>query len=266
MTDSEPYGEKFNEPKREAPYNPTPVRRKKPNKTIKWLLRMSVLQVLLLAFIAYQFAGGGLGETVSIQGAAVAEPPKAAEQPSAPTPQPAPMVDMKTLADDDAVKGNPNAPVTIIEFSDFECSYCARFYSMTYKQLVEKYVDTGKVKVIYRDYPLSFHPNAQNAAEAAECAGEQGKYYEMHDKLFEESTRGGKESFKLFAQDLGLDTEAFNTCLDSGRMASEVRKDTVDGQRAGVRGTPAFFINGQALTGAQPFPAFEQIIEAELSG
>jgi protein-disulfide isomerase len=167
--------------------------------------------------------------------------------------------------DDDAVKGDSDAPVTIIEFSDFECPFCTRFYQNTLSQIDEKYIKTGKVKFVYRDFPLNIHANAQKAGEAAECAGEQGKFWEMHDKLFDDGVSGGVDSFKQYASDLGLDTTKFNECLDSDKMASEVQKDFSDGSAAGVSGTPAFFINGIFISGAQPFEAFEQVIEAELA-
>lgn len=166
--------------------------------------------------------------------------------------------------DNDAVLGDDDAPITIIEFSDYECPFCTRFYLNTLPQIKSEYIDTGKVKLIYRDYPLGFHANAQKAAEAAECAGEQEKYYEMHDKLFDEGVDGGVSSFKQYAKEIGLNAEEFNECLDSGEMASEVQKDFQDGQRAGVQGTPTFFINGKILKGAQPFEVFKQIIEEEL--
>lgn len=179
--------------------------------------------------------------------------------------QPAETARLDISIDDDTVKGDKNAPVTIIEFSDFECPFCARFYENTLPQIIKEYVETGKVKFVYRDFPLSFHRNAQKAAEAAECAGEQGRYYEMHDKLFEEGVSGGVDSFKQYATDLSLDTAKFNDCLDSGKMEAEVQKDFSDGQKAGVSGTPAFFIDGIPLSGAQPFEAFKQVIEAELA-
>lgn len=176
-----------------------------------------------------------------------------------------PGINMNSLMDDDAIEGNINAEVTIIEFSDYECPYCEKFYSQTLGQIRTNYVETGKVKIIFRDFPLSFHKNAQKAAEAAECAGEQGKYYEMHDMLFGYGVVGGVESFKQYAKEIGLNEENFNTCLDSGKMKSEVQKDMSDGQKAGIAGTPAFFINGELITGAQPFSVFEQAIEAALN-
>ncbi len=173
--------------------------------------------------------------------------------------------DIAALMDDDSVKGDKNAPVTIVEWSDYECPYCVTFYKQTFGQIDKEYIETGKVKFVYRDFPLNFHKNAQKAAEAAECAGEQDKYYEMHDKLFEGGVSRGVSSFKQYAKDIGLDTSDFNECLDSGKMASEVRKDMSDGQKAGVRGTPAFIINGQLVSGAQPFENFRKIIDAELA-
>ncbi|MBT7903257.1 thioredoxin domain-containing protein [Candidatus Woesearchaeota archaeon] len=167
--------------------------------------------------------------------------------------------------DDDAVKGDPNAPITIIEFSDFECSFCAKFYSQTLPLIEEKYIDTGIVKLVYRDLPLGFHSQAQKAAEAAECAGDQGQYWEMHDKLFDNGVSGGVSSFKKYASELGLDQGLFDECLDTSKFADEVKADMADGSAAGVSGTPAFFVNGQKLVGAQPFEAFEQVIEAELA-
>jgi protein-disulfide isomerase len=226
----------------------------------KVLVGAAVLQVVLLIFISFQLSSLGDLSGAAV-GAAIREPTAAAPSPS----PAAPSVDMKTLIDDDSIKGDKDAPVTIVEFSDYECPFCARFYSDTYGQIVEKYIDTGKVNLVYRDFPLSFHPNAQKAGEAAECAGEQGKYYEMHDLLFEKGVSGGVSAYKQYAKEIGLKTSDFDSCLDSGEMAGEVRKDFTDGQRAGVQGTPAFFIDGKLISGAQPFPAFEAAIEAALN-
>ncbi|PIN75419.1 disulfide bond formation protein DsbA [Candidatus Woesearchaeota archaeon CG10_big_fil_rev_8_21_14_0_10_36_11] len=222
-------------------------------KTLRQLVFVALVQVILLVIIAFQLnsLGGISADELVI--------------PDVPDTQPtAPIVDMDTLIDDDAVLGSSNAPITIVEFSDYECPFCARFYAQTLQQIETQYVDTGKVKLIFRDFPLSFHQQAQKAAEAAECAGEQGKYYEMHNALFENGVEGGVTSFKKFALNLGLNTAMFNTCLDTGAMASEIQQDFLDGQRAGVQGTPAFFINGNLVSGAQPFSVFEQVIEAAL--
>jgi protein-disulfide isomerase/plastocyanin len=174
-----------------------------------------------------------------------------------------PVIDVS--ADDDPVKGDPNAPVTIIEFSDFECPFCGRFYTDTLPGLEEKYIKTGKVKLVYRDFPLeSIHPTARPAAEAGECADDQGKFYEFHDLAFENQRGLTRDNFVKWAGELGLDVDRFTKCLDSNTHAAEVSKDLADGTAAGVTGTPAFFVNGRLLSGAQPLSAFEAIIEAEL--
>lgn len=172
---------------------------------------------------------------------------------------------MADLIGGNAIKGDLNAPVTIVEWSDYECPYCAKFYWDTLWQIDQEYIQTGKVKLVYRDFPLGNHAQAQKAAEAAECAGEQDKYYEMHDKLFEEGVAGGVVAFKQYAVDLGLDTTAFNECLDSGAMASEVQEDMRAGINEGIQGTPGFIINGEFVSGAQPYSVFKQVIEEALN-
>ena len=176
---------------------------------------------------------------------------------------------MGELVDDDPVKGDPDAQVVIVEFSDFQCPFCERWAQQTLPQLKQNYIDTGKVKLIYRDFPLSsIHPEAQKAAEATECADDQGKFWEYHDILFEkrgEWSGAGAAKFKQYAADLGLDTAAFDDCLDSDKYKDEVLGDLNAGRAVGVTGTPTFFINGQKLVGAQPFTAFEAIIEEELA-
>lgn len=158
--------------------------------------------------------------------------------------------------------------VEIVEFSDFQCPYCQQFYNVAYKEIKTKYIDTGKVKLTFRQYPLPFHANAQKAAEASECANKQNKFWQYHDVLFIKGQADGTglavTDLKKYAQDLGLDTNKFNSCLDSGETADIVKKDLTDGQKAGVSGTPTFFINGKKVVGAQPFTVFQQEIEAAL--
>ena len=186
----------------------------------------------------------------------------------------------KAEVDNDAMIGNKNAKVTIIEFSDYQCPFCRKFWTETYSQLKKDYIDTGKVNLVFRDFPLdSIHPMATPAAIAAECAREKGgdeAYFKMHDKMFEEqnildsgSANGAVtktvsftvSDLKNWAKEIGYD---ISVCLDSEKFKSEVQKDLNDGSSAGVRGTPAFFVNGQLLSGAQPYSAFKQIIDAEL--
>jgi protein-disulfide isomerase len=187
---------------------------------------------------------------------------------TAPTPVPP---DTNFGAEEFAVAGDPDAPVTIVEFSDYQCPFCQRFFQETKAQLDKQYVQTGKVRFIYKDFPIDqIHAQARTAAQAAECAGAQGSYWEMHDLLFEkkdewENQANAVDIFKEMARELGIDSDRFDACLDDGVYADEVQADVEEGQRAGVTGTPTFFINGRKLVGAQPIVAFMQIIEDELN-
>ena len=174
--------------------------------------------------------------------------------------------------DDDAYLGDKDAPVVMIEFSDFQCPFCRSFWRDTLPLIKSEYIDTGKVRFVYRDFPLSFHPGAMPAAQAAECAEDQGKYWEMHDKIFSEQEKLGSgtvqfsiDDLKKWSNQIGLDQNEFNSCLDSGKYANEVANDQNDGQAAGVSGTPGFFINGKSIVGAQPFSVFKSLIEEELN-
>ena len=168
------------------------------------------------------------------------------------------------LNSNDHILGDENAPVTIVEYSDFECSFCSKFYKDTIGQIKETYVDTGIVKFVYRHFPLSGHSKAQKAAEASECAGEQGKFWEMHDLMFETGLLT-IDDLKQHAITLSLDTTIFNDCLDSGKYEEKVNADFSLGQQHGVSGTPASFVNGILVSGAQPFSKMQQTIEAELA-
>ncbi|MBT4446243.1 thioredoxin domain-containing protein [archaeon] len=172
-------------------------------------------------------------------------------------------VDVST--DDDAIKGEWNAPVTIIEFSDYECPFCGKFYSETLPLIQENYIDTGVVRLIFRDFPLEFHSEAEGAAIAAECAGEQGNYYFMHDRLYENQEKLSEEYYLQLADEFLLDIDEFTVCLASEEMANEVAKDLADGQSYGVSGTPGFFVNGELISGAQPYEAFVAAIERALA-
>ena len=174
--------------------------------------------------------------------------------------------------DDDAYLGDKDASVIMIEFSDFQCPFCRSFWRDTLPLIKSEYIDAGKVRFVYRDFPLSFHPGAISAAQATECAEEQGKFWEMHDKIFSEQDKqgGGTVQFdeadiKHWADDIGLNTNKFNSCLDSQKYVEEINKDIKDGQTAGISGTPTLFINGKSVVGAQPFSVFKTLIEAELN-
>ncbi len=189
---------------------------------------------------------------------------------SAPSPTPSPEPSrVQVEAGDSTVKGKKNAPVTIIEFSDYECPFCGRHFEQTYPLLISNYVDTGQVKLVFKDFPLtSIHPNAQKAAEAARCVREQkgdDGYFKMHDKLFQNQQSLSIENYKSWAREIGAIGAQFDTCLDSGKFASAVQRDQQIGSGAGVQGTPAFFVNGVSINGAQPYEAFRSAIEAELA-
>ena len=163
--------------------------------------------------------------------------------------------------DDDPSKGPASAPVTIVEFSDFQCPFCGRAEASV-DDVLKKYGD--KVRLVYRDYPLSFHPNAENAAMASECAHEQGKYWEMHNAMFGNQAKLAVNDLVDTAGSIGMDKDKFKACLDTGKYRAEVQHDFQDGQKYGVTGTPTFFINGIMLVGAQPTEKFSEIIDREL--
>ncbi len=170
-----------------------------------------------------------------------------------------------SVKDSDHILGNPNAKVAMIEYSDFECPFCSRLFKETLPRLKENFIKSGKIKFIYRHFPLkSIHQNAQKAAEASECAGEQGKFWEYHDIVFERQGSLGISSFKQWSQELGLNSASFDSCLDSGKYASRVDEDFNEGVTLGVNGTPATFINGKLISGAMPYEEFERIINEEL--
>jgi protein-disulfide isomerase len=165
--------------------------------------------------------------------------------------------------DDDPSKGPAAAPVTIVEFSDFQCPFCSQAAG-TVKRILENYKD--RVRFVFRDFPSpSIHPRAQKAAEAAQCANEQGKYWEYHDALFADQSKLAVADLLVTAERLGLQGDVFKTCLDSGKYAAEVSKDMEEGMKAGVNGTPSFFINGIPVAGAQRYEVFSEIIDRELA-
>lgn len=175
-----------------------------------------------------------------------------------------------TINSNDHIKGEENAPITLVEFSDFQCPYCKRFYP-TMEKVVKEF--QGEVRWVYRHFPLGFHQNAQKAAEASECAGEQGKFWEFVDKAFENSQADGTglntEDLKKYAQELELDTGKFNECLSSGKFANKVKTDMASGQAAGVTGTPGTILideqgNTQLISGALPYSQIKSKIDSVL--
>ncbi len=166
--------------------------------------------------------------------------------------------------DDDYSHGPADAPITIIEFSDYECPYCQRWYEQVWLRLREEY--PTQVRLVYRDFPLPSHPNAIPAAEAANCAGAQGKYYDFHDLLFGGGLGLTPEAYLSYAKQLDLDQAEFEQCIEERRYQVEVDADLKWASELGVSSTPTFFVNGIPLIGAQPYEAFKQVIDLELAG
>ncbi|MFZ6036430.1 MAG: DsbA family protein [Patescibacteria group bacterium] len=161
--------------------------------------------------------------------------------------------------EDDPSSGNPQAKIVIVEFADFECPFCFQAFPVV-RQLLDNY--SQDIYFVYRDFPIdSSHPNARKAAEAGECAQAQGRFWEMHDKMFLNHDNLAVDALKEYANEIGLDTELFNQCLDGGQFAAEVEQDFIDGLTAGVTGTPTFFINGRPFTGSITYDQFAQIID-----
>lgn len=169
------------------------------------------------------------------------------------------------LEADDPVLGPENAPITIIEFSDYQCPYCTRWYTEVYTRMMKDY--QGKIRFVYRDFPLySIHPEAGPAAEAANCAGEQDAYWKFHDTLFQQNQDLGSAAYSRYAADLGLNVEQFDKCVKERRYKDEVDADYKYASKLGVSSTPTFFVNGLAVVGAQPYEVFQQLIDKELAG
>jgi len=231
---------------------------------------------MVVLFAIGLFAGnalGGGGFDFQI-GSGNNAPSPSAQQQQAPNPAPAAAAGARVdvSVDDDPVLGQADAPVTIIEFSDYQCPFCGRHFEQTYPSLKADYIDTGKAKLVFRDYPLSFHPEAEPAAIAAECVKklDASKYFEYHDKLFTSQATLSAASYKTWATELGIDADGFGSCFDSKETRSEVQADFAAGSAAGVSGTPSFFIGNPddgyvKLVGAQPYAAFQAAIDAELA-
>ena len=188
-----------------------------------------------------------------------------------------PSVPIKISSDNDPVIGSQDAVITIIEFSDFQCPFCARFHIETLPIIMDEYINEGKVKLVFRDFPIqSIHPNAVPASIAAECANEQEKFKEMHDILFErqnewnnQETINAMELFNQYAREMELKQEQFESCLTSAKYVEEIQKDLNDGRTYGITGTPGFFIGNDKigfieLKGAQPFENFKKVIDSQL--
>jgi len=195
------------------------------------------------------------------------QPPAIAENDPAQNPQPQPQ-EIRRFSipeDDDPVYGPPDAPITIIEFSDYECPYCRKWHVEVWPRLLEAYPD--QIRLIYRDFPLTnIHANATPAAAAANCANEQDKYWEFSELLFSGKQSLAPPGYQTYAEEIELDMVLFNECLDSGRQNDEIMADFEFAASLGISSTPTFFVNGIPVVGAQPFEMFSQLIDQELAG
>ena len=245
--------------------------------TFRGLIIGLILAVGVAAFLAGSYTSNLNSNQISEEDLqdAIAKLELKVLQNQLPTSQP--KLPMNISADNDPIIGNPDAPITIIEFTDFQCPFCARFHIQTLPLILEEYIDQGKVKLVIRDFPIeSIHPNAVPASVASECANEQGKAKEMHDKLFynqnqwgEQETTNALSLFSQYATEIQLYQETFDSCLTSGKYIEEIKKDLEDGRNYGVSGTPGFFIGNDQigfvqLKGAQPYDVFKKIIDAQL--
>ncbi len=236
------------------------------------LLSAFVISVAILmhgGVIKVGSTGGNIPKQAALPGEAV---------PQAPAPQPS--VGTASV-DDDPILGNKDAKITLVEFSDYECPFCKRHFDQVYPLLKKDYIDSGKVKLVFRDYPLPFHdPMATFEANAANCAREQGgdsAYFKFHNAIFTKTTSGGngltKDQVYQLAQDAGVNQAILKTCADSEKYNDEIKKDVTDGAAAGVSGTPSFIVGkseasgsvtGKLIVGAQPYTEFQTAIDALL--
>ncbi|QQR60826.1 DsbA family protein [Candidatus Uhrbacteria bacterium] len=189
-------------------------------------------------------------------------PPSGAQAPAAQAPVAA--GPLKPVSANDHLLGPKNAKVTLVEYSDFQCPFCSR-HLPTVKQALKDF--PNEVNLVYRHYPLSFHPEAQKSAEASECAAKLGgndAFWKMHDELFTNQATLSRSLYTELAKKIGLNTVNFDKCLDGGEMAAKVNTDLQDGTTAGVEGTPATFVNGQLISGAVPYSELKAAIQAAL--
>ncbi|MBI4017692.1 MAG: DsbA family protein [Candidatus Aenigmarchaeota archaeon] len=233
-----------------------------PKNTVKWVALLLVALNVFTFLIGSFVQTGASGANIAPQGSGDAAAPPS----------------RVTVTDVGAYSiGDEDAKITIIEYSDFQCPFCRSFWQGTLPEVKSAYIDTGKTRLEYRHFPLSFHPAAQPSAEAAECAGDQGKFWEAHDAIFSNQAKQGQGTISYTKNDLkawlsgvqGLDVEKAMKCLDDGAKRARVAADVADGNKYGVSGTPSFFIGSPSkgyvlLVGAQPFEAFQQVLDQEL--
>lgn len=235
-------------------------------KTNQILVSLLIVAAFLIGVLVTKVQYLEKGQANNQAQAPAAQAPVQGDQP------PAPGVKVDVKNGELPSLGNKNAKVVFVDFSDFECPFCKKYFDETYAQIKKDYIDTGKIVYYYRHFPLDFHAAAKPAAIASECANEQNKFWDYHDLVFKEQDKISqktadeiKQALKGFAASLNLNTSQFNNCLDSEKYKANVDKDQKEGVTAGVNGTPTFFVNGMSLVGAQPYSAFKTLIDQELA-
>jgi len=238
-----------------------------------------IISIILVAIVSAFLVGYIIGgETVEPKEVIIRETVLDSQTRLATQEQVGPQIIRNISLDDDPMKGNPDAEITIVEFSDFQCPFCWRFYTQTLPLIEQNYISTGKVNFVYRDFPIqSIHPYAVPAAVVAECADDQGKFWEMHDMIFKNQKNWQDlqlaqtaSLFKEYAIEIGLNMDEFDSCITSGKQLEEIQNDLNDGRAYGVNGTPGFFVGNEKigftkLIGAQPFSSFQEIIDGQLN-
>lgn len=242
------------------------------------LASMIISSSILLSGNNFKVKDGSTQKTNTVvQAVQPTQPPSQAAQPI----QPDPSKPVKVSISGDPILGDKNAKLTLVEFSDYECPFCKKSFNEVLPELKKNYITTGKVRLVYKDLPLSFHQNAAKEAEAAQCAKDQGgdiAYFKYHDQIFTKTNSGGTgitlEQLPTLAKEAGLNVAQFQKCLDSGKLKAEVDKDLAEAQKVGASGTPTWFlgkttsnysVEGVIMMGAQPFSTFKTAIDPQLS-
>lgn len=237
----------------------------KPRRNLRWLYLLPVVFGLgmLAGYLIFALPLRNQVSDLRTQLAAAQSAQAAQGQAAEPDPKQIRRYDVPL--DDDPILGNPDAPITIVEFSDYECPFCRKWHVETWPQIQAKYGE--QVRLVYRDFPLyGMHANADPAAQAANCAGEQEAYWPFHEALFKAERSYDTSLYDEIATNLGLDLPSFQACIKDQRYAQEVLDDYQWAAELGVSSTPTFFVNGVALVGAQPFEVFDKLITMELNG
>jgi len=247
--------------------------------TVKKSTYNRLIMAIISVAIISAFLGGYVvgGETAEPKEIIIKEAVQVSQAKQTTQEQFGPQIIRNISLDDDPMKGDPNASITIVEFSDFQCPFCAKFHETTLPQIEQNYISTGKVNFVYRDFPIqSIHPNAVTASLASECSDDQGKFWEIHDMIFKNQRNWqgleiaeSANLFKEYAIDIGLDMDEFDSCMTSGKHFEEIQNDLNDGRTYGVTGTPGFFVGNEKigftkLIGAQPYSSFQKVIEQQL--